>query len=74
MKDFVGAAGTILQGEEDLSDPVPITNYTTEYRVNSSKKFDHDMIDVTVNVAMQDFSQSYRVTYDASRSLVLPTP
>ncbi|MDN5280530.1 MAG: hypothetical protein PWR01_4495 [Clostridiales bacterium] len=74
MQDFVGAAGTVLQGEEDLSDPIPILNYTTEYRVNSSKKFDHDMIDIIVNVAMQDFSQSYRVTYDASRSLVLPTP
>jgi len=71
---FAGADGTILQGMRGLSDPVPVDIYTTEYMVNSSKKFDRDMLEVRVNVAIGDFTQSYTATFDASRSLILPPP
>ncbi|MBU1108025.1 MAG: hypothetical protein KKB51_15235 [Candidatus Riflebacteria bacterium] len=76
--DFLGNNNTILQNEPDppeviaLAAPAPVLSYTTEYLVTSSKKFDHDMLEVKVNVALEDFSQSYTVTFDASRSLILP--
>lgn len=70
--DFLGEKETILQSMPGLADPVPVVSYTTEYRVNSSKKFDRDMLEVVVDVALEGFSQSYTATFDASRSLILP--
>jgi len=69
---FLGDEGSILQDMDDFADPIPIEGYNTRYVVNSSSKFDHDMIDIVVNVQMEDYSQNFTVTYDASRSLVLP--
>ncbi|MGM0600079.1 MAG: hypothetical protein ACQETH_09725 [Candidatus Rifleibacteriota bacterium] len=71
---FLGDKGSILQDRDGIADPVPIEGYNTRYIVNSSSKFDHDMIDIVVNVQMEDYSQNFTVTYDASRSLVLPPP
>ena len=71
---FLGDEDSILQDKDGFGDPVPIEGYNTRYVVNSSSKFDHDMIDIVVNVQMEDYSQNFTVTYDASRSLVLPPP
>lgn len=70
--DFLGNDGTILQGMSDMADPVPVKDYKTEYSVNSSKKFDHDMVEIRVKVDFEGFSQSYTANFDASRSLILP--
>jgi len=69
---FLGADKTILQGMEGMADPVPVIDYKTEYLVNSSKKFDRDMVEIRVKVDFEGFSQSYIANYDASRSLILP--
>lgn len=74
FEDFTGADKTILQGMPEMFSPLPILDYKTTYVVNSSKKFDRDMIDITVAVDFKGFSQSYTATFDASRSLILPPP
>lgn len=72
FEDFVGADKTILQGMPEMYDPLPIIDYKTSYLVNSSKKFDRDMIEIRVSVDFKGFSQNYTATIDASRSLILP--
>ena len=72
FSDFLGGDNSILQNLDGLSDPINIKKYETNYQVSSSKKFDHDMIEVDVKVELEDFSQSYSVTIDASRSTILP--
>jgi hypothetical protein len=75
LQDFHGGANTPLQdyrpGGTPIGFPVPIATYSTNFLMTSYRGYNRDALLVNVTVRLNQMTQSYQFTVDASRTRIL---
>ena len=66
------AATCILQNQANLCDPVPVTTYSTNFKLVSTKAYTNDALAITVTVQIGNLVSSYQSNLVASRTRIIP--